>query len=246
MANKTQATDVPVEDSLATIPERRVPEARELIAMMQDITGFEPHMYGPSIIGFGSQRYRLESGREGDMPRLAFSPRKAQITIYFSEGFDRYGDQLARLGKHKVSVSCLYITKLSDVDLAVLRSMLEDSYAVNTEPVAKPTNVAEYVAQVPAAARPLFDELRELVRSVLPDAEEVLSYGIVGYKVDAKRARVFISGWKDHVGVYPVPKDPELAAEMKPYVRGKGSMWFELDQLLPRELVTRIVVALTN
>lgn len=74
----------------------------------------------------------------------------------------------------------------------------------------------------------------------------MLSYGIVGYKVDAKRARVFISGWKDHVGMYPIPKDPELAAELKPYVRGKGSMWFSLEDPLPRALVARAVAAHTS
>ncbi len=85
-------------------------------------------MWGPSIIGFGSQHYKYDSGREGDMPRLAFSPRKANLTVYFN-GFEKYTQELASLGKYKRSVSCLYINKLADIDFAVLRKMLEKSFA---------------------------------------------------------------------------------------------------------------------
>lgn len=85
-------------------------------------------MWGPSIIGFGAQHYKSEAGREGDMGILGFSPRKASLTIYFYEGFDRYGEELGRLGKHKLSRSCLYINKLADVDLKVLKLMLQSSY----------------------------------------------------------------------------------------------------------------------
>lgn len=121
--NKTQPTTAGVADFLAGVAPRRQAEAETLIAMMRDISGFEPVLWGPSIIGFGTTHYRYDSGREGDMPILAFSPRKARLTIYF-DGFDHYGDQLARLGKHSSSVSCLYVNKLDDIDLAVLREML--------------------------------------------------------------------------------------------------------------------------
>ena len=103
-----------------------------------------------------------------------------------------------------------------------------------------------YIANVPEAARPNFDALRAYVKELLPDADEVLSYGIIGYKTDKKRAKMFISGFKDHVGIYPVPKDDTLAADLKPYVRGKGTIWFPLDAPLPMDLVRRIVEGLTK
>lgn len=118
--NKTKPTEVSVAEFLQTVPERRQAESAELITMMKTISGKEPVMWGPSIIGFGSQHYRYDSGREGDMPQLAFSPRKSAITIYFSEGFEHYGTELKELGKHRSSVSCLYANKLADIDAAVL------------------------------------------------------------------------------------------------------------------------------
>lgn len=124
----TLPTDVSVESFLETVGEKRRDEARVLIAMMQEVSGLKPLMWGPSIIGFGSMHYKYESGREGDMPILAFSPRKASLTIYF-EGFDSYAEELKKLGKHKTSVACLYINKLSDIDQSVLRTMLEKSFA---------------------------------------------------------------------------------------------------------------------
>jgi hypothetical protein len=125
--NKTQPTTVSVDYFLETVSPVRQQEAKTLIAIMQEITGLPPVLWGPSIIGFGTQHYKYETGREGDMPQLAFSPRKAALTVYF-EGFDSYGEQLAKLGKHKSSVACLYLTKLADADLSVLREMLELSY----------------------------------------------------------------------------------------------------------------------
>ena len=241
----TRPTAVPVDEFLATVAERRRDESAKLIQVMNEITGEPPVMWGPSIIGFGSQHYRYDTGREGDMPRLAFSPRKANLTIYF-EGFDRYGQHLAKLGKHKTGVSCLYLTKLTDADPAVLRDMLQTSYAQSGAPTGKVSTVDEYVAAVPPASRPMFDELRQLIRGELPHADEVLSYGIVGYKTVKGRARVFISGWKDHVAVYPVPADPALRTELEPYVRGKGTLWFPLTEPLPRDLIVRVVAALVG
>ncbi|HTE57885.1 MAG TPA: DUF1801 domain-containing protein [Verrucomicrobiae bacterium] len=125
---KTKPTGIDVESFLGSVSDKRREEAHTLIALMQEISGEKPCMWGPSIIGFGSQHYKYDTGREGDMPRLAFSPRKANITVYF-EGFDRYGELLAKLGKHKRTVACLYINKLADVKLDVLRAMLEQSFA---------------------------------------------------------------------------------------------------------------------
>jgi uncharacterized protein YdhG (YjbR/CyaY superfamily) len=104
--------------------------------------------------------------------------------------------------------------------------------------------VDEYIANVPAAALPSFTTLRKIVKAQAPDAKEVVSYGILGYKVDEKRARVFISGWKDHVAIYPVPKDDKLRDELQPYIKGKGTLWFRIDQPLPEDLIKRSVIAL--
>ena len=125
--NKMQPNENSVEGFLQKQPERRIKESHELIEMMRKLTGEEPVMWGESIIGFGSVHYNYASGREGDMPLLAFSPRKASLTVYFSEGFDHYGEELQTLGKHKTSVSCLYINKLEDVDIKVLQTMLRKS-----------------------------------------------------------------------------------------------------------------------
>lgn len=240
---KTQPTDVSIESFLEGVSDKRREEAGVLIAMMQDISGKEPRMWGPSIIGFGSMHYKYDTGHEGDMPQLAFSPRKASLTVYF-EGFDNYADELAALGKHKISVACLYINKLEDINLDVLRKMLERSFALTTTPSAKLATVDEYVASVPPAARPKFDELRQLVRATIPQAKEVVSYGIIGYKIDDKRARVFVSGWKDHVAMYPIPKDENLQASLAPYTKGKGTLWFKLDEPLPAALIKEVVEAL--
>lgn len=131
--NKTQPTDASVADFLAGLTPARRTEAETLIELMRDVSGVEPVLWGPSIIGFGSQHYRYDSGREGDMPVLGFSPRKARLTVYFSEGFDRYAEQLAALGKCSTSVSCLYANKLTDLDLGVLRDMLETSHRLGTD-----------------------------------------------------------------------------------------------------------------
>ncbi len=240
--NKTQPTNVSVDDFLTTVSEQRQQEARTLIALMQRISGDRPVMWGPSIIGFGLQHYKSEAGREGDMGILGFSPRKASLTIYFYEGFDRYGKELAQLGKHKHSQSCLYVNKLADINLDVLQTMLESSYDIATKPKQGTGSVDDYIAKIPVVARPKFDELREIVRSTFPQATEVMSYGIVSYKIDVKkRGYVFISGWKDHVAVYPIPKDENLRTQLEPYIRGKGTLWFALDQPLPKKLIEKTV-----
>lgn len=128
----------------------------------------------------------------------------------------------------------------------VLRDMLEQSYRMASEPDEKPESVQEYISRIPLDARPQFDALRALVKQTLPKAQEVLSYGVVGYKIDEKRARVFISGWKDHLAVYPIPQDKELQEKLKPYTKGKGTLWFDLKSPLPADLIKRVIVALTE
>jgi uncharacterized protein YdhG (YjbR/CyaY superfamily) len=243
--NKTRPTNVSVDDFLSTVSDARRAEARTLIELMQDISSEQPVIWGPSIIGFGTQHYKSEAGREGDMGILGFSPRKAALTIYFYEGFDRYGEELSLLGKHTSSQSCLYVNKLADIDLAILRQMLESSYRIATSDKEQVLSVDEYITAIPANARPKFDELRALVREIVPEYHEVMSYGIVAYKHKPdKRAQVFISGWKDHLAIYPVPKNPSMAKRLAPYIHGKGTLWFSLDEPLPRELIADTVRAL--
>lgn len=126
---KTRPTDASVDEFIESVdsPIRRE-DAKVVDAILQEITGEKPVMWGTAIIGYGSQPLKYESGRELDWPTMAFSPRKAQTTIYLMEGFDGYDKQLAALGKHKTSKGCLYITNLKNVDLDVLRQMLESSH----------------------------------------------------------------------------------------------------------------------
>jgi len=238
---------VRVDDFLQSVSEQRQEEARILIKMMQDISGEKPVMWGPSIIGFGTRQYKTEAGREGEIGILGFSPRKAALTIYFTEGFDRYGEELRNLGKYKISRSCLYVNKLTDINLETLESMLRSSYKIATEKSDAPQSVEEYIASIPEAARTHFDELRKIVRAEIPKAHEVMSYGIVGYKPDIKkRAIVFIGAWQDHVAMYPIPKDDELRKELAPYIHGQGTLWFDLDKPLPTALIRKTVKALSS
>ena len=189
--NKTKPTNVTVETYLSTVEDSRRTEAEQLIKIMHEITRMPAVMWGPCIIGFGSMHYKYESGREGDMPQLAFSPRKAALTVYF-EGFDNYKDLLQKLGKHKTSVACLYIKKLEDVNLDVLKQMLTQSFVASKKDVigTKFNTVEEYVNSIPDAARSQFNQLRALVKDALPNATEIISYNILGYKIEHKRAGV--------------------------------------------------------
>lgn len=126
--NKTRPTGAGVETFLEAVEnERRREDARTVNAMMQRITGWEPRMWGPSIVGFGEYHYRYDSGREGDFLITGFSPRKKALTIYIMPGFARYDALMARLGKFKTGRSCLYINKLDDVDLSVLEELIASS-----------------------------------------------------------------------------------------------------------------------
>ena len=125
---KTKPTDASVEDFLNAVyhPQRRE-DGFELLKIMKEITNEEPKMWGPSIVGFGSYHYKYESGREGDMPITGFSPRKRSLSVYIMPGFDEYSDLLKKLGKHRVGKSCLYINKLADVNISVLKDLIEKS-----------------------------------------------------------------------------------------------------------------------
>jgi hypothetical protein len=127
--NQTRETGASVSAFIEAIPhEGRREDTRTLVALMRRITRTEPKMWGPAIIGFGSCHYKYESGREGDMPRLGFSPRKANLALYLMTKTDDYAAGLKRLGKHKTAGSCLYVNRLSDVDKRVLEEMIRASW----------------------------------------------------------------------------------------------------------------------
>ena len=104
-------------------------DARRLIDMLRDVTGHEPAMWGPSIVGFDSYHYKYESGREGDMAAIGFSPRAASLTVYLVDGTDPYAELLDRLGPHRTGKACLYVKRLDDVDTGVLEEIARRSYA---------------------------------------------------------------------------------------------------------------------
>lgn len=128
--NKTQATSADVTafiDDVADEAQRA--DAHTICAMMERLSGAPAKMWGPSIIGFGSYHYKYDSGREGDSLRIGFSPRKGQTVLYLIDGYAGKVAQLARLGKHKLGKSCLYIKRLSDVDVGVLEEMVVETLA---------------------------------------------------------------------------------------------------------------------
>ena len=126
--NKTVKTGASVDEFMAAVEnKRRREDGLALLEMMKNVTGLEPEMWGPSIIGFGSYHYRYDSGREGDMPLTGFSPRSRSLSLYFMSGFDNYEELLGKLGKHRTGASCLYINKLADVDMDVLRELVAQS-----------------------------------------------------------------------------------------------------------------------
>jgi hypothetical protein len=126
MKTKPEKTDPEAFISSVESDKRRA-DAEKLLEMMKRITGEEPVMWGPSIIGFGSYHYKYESGREGDWFLTGFSPRKANLSVYIMAGFDKYENLMSKLGKHKTGTSCLYINKLDDIDLDVLEELIRES-----------------------------------------------------------------------------------------------------------------------
>lgn len=125
---KTKKNDASVQKYLDAIEDpHRKEDCLKIHRMMQEITDHEGSMWGDSIVGYGSYHYKYESGREGDWFQAGFSNRKQSISIYIMSGFSDYDDLLSELGKHKTGKSCLYIKKLDDIDVSILRKMLETS-----------------------------------------------------------------------------------------------------------------------
>jgi hypothetical protein len=123
--NKTQATKASVAafiDAVADPDQKK--DAKAIAALMQKHTGEKPAMWGPSIIGFGSYSYKYDSGREGQMCRIGFSPRKGQTVLYMINGYEGEPELMAKLGKFKTGKSCLYVKKLSDLNMPVLEELV--------------------------------------------------------------------------------------------------------------------------
>jgi hypothetical protein len=126
--NKTKPTKLSVSTFIEALadPTRRA-DAKVLVKLMQSATGEKPKMWGPSIIGFGSYHYKYDSGREGDMPLISFSPRKAATVLYNMTGFSGSEALRAKLGKHAAAKGCLHIKKLTEIDQEVLETLVVKS-----------------------------------------------------------------------------------------------------------------------
>ena len=139
--NKLQETTGNVSKFVEEIEdEKKRQDAYLLIQLFSEETGYEPKLWGANIIGFGRYHYKYASGHEGDAAPIGFSPRKAQISIYLSQPEDEIREEkLSRLGKHKMGKGCLYIKKVSDIDPAVLKELVQDSvsYIKETYPDSK-------------------------------------------------------------------------------------------------------------
>ena len=126
---KTKATRKSVEKLLNSIEhKKRHEDALTLLPILKEITGKKPIIWGDSIIGFGQYTYINTTNKPANWPIIAYSPRKQNLTIYIMLGFKHYEDLLAKLGKYKTSVSCLYINKLEDVDMKVLKRLMQHSF----------------------------------------------------------------------------------------------------------------------
>ena len=133
-SNKTIETGASVENFINAVDsEQKRKDSWEMIEVMQRITGSEPKMWGSSLIGFGSYHYKYASGREGDFFITGFSPRKSAFTVYIMPGFERYEEQLEKLGPFKTGKSCLYLKNLDAIDRQVLEEIIRDSVAVMRE-----------------------------------------------------------------------------------------------------------------
>jgi len=125
---KTKVNDASVTDFLNNVEdEQKRKDCLEVARMMEQVTKQQPKMWGTSIVGFGSYHYKGASGREGDWMLIGFSPRKQNITLYIMSGFERYPGLMKKLGKHSTGKSCLYIKRLSDVDVDVLKELMTES-----------------------------------------------------------------------------------------------------------------------
>ena len=125
---KTQPNQSSVVDYLNSVEnEKKRADSFSILQLMQEVTGEEPLMWGDSIVGFGTYRYKYASGRKGEWFLTGFAPRKQNLTLYIMSGFENYEQLLGQLGKYKTGKSCLYINKLEDVNLDVLCNLVKES-----------------------------------------------------------------------------------------------------------------------
>lgn len=124
---KTKPNKNSVAGFIKSVEEKRREDCQTLLSLMKKITRKKPTMWGDSIVGFGKYHYKYESGCEGDWLVTGFSPRKQNISIYIMPGFSKYKTILNKLGKHKTSVSCLYINKLNNIDIKQLENLIARS-----------------------------------------------------------------------------------------------------------------------
>lgn len=130
--NKTTITSCnPAKFIAAVEPENKRKDATDLLSFFNKVTGLKPKLWGPTIVGYGKYHYKYDSGREGDHMMTGFSPRKQNMTVYIMPGyqFESMKEKLSRLGKHKLGKSCLYINKLSDIDMEVLKEIVLEGLA---------------------------------------------------------------------------------------------------------------------
>jgi hypothetical protein len=126
--NKTKQSGTDVDAFLAMVPDpKRRADALEVCATMERLSGEPPVMWGSSIVGFGRYHYKYDSGREGDMARVSFSPRAKELVLYLMGGFPRHQELMDRLGKYRTGQSCLYIKSLDDVDRGVLEQLIVEA-----------------------------------------------------------------------------------------------------------------------
>ncbi len=131
---KTKKNDASVEAFLNSVAdERKRQDCFTLADLMREITGSEPSMWGDSIVGFGGYRYTNSTRKENEWPVTGFSPRKQNLTLYIMSGFEQYDDLLGRLGKHSTGKACLYVKRLSDIDMTTLRELIALSVAHMTQ-----------------------------------------------------------------------------------------------------------------
>lgn len=130
--NKTRATGANVLAFIDKHPKEEVrDDCRTLMRLMTELTGEEPHMYGPTIIGFGTYHYKYASGHEGSAPLAAFSPRKPEMVIYaMASVLEQHPELMTKLGKYKATKGCLYVKRLDDIDLGVLKTLIKKSIAM--------------------------------------------------------------------------------------------------------------------
>ena len=131
-SNKTHATAASVDAFIDKQASEAVrDDCRALMKLMQELTGEEPHMYGPAIVGYGTYHYKYASGREGDAPLAGFSPRKPELVLYLTPGlFEQETELMKKLGKCKTTKGCLYVKRLDNIDIGVLKALLKKSIAL--------------------------------------------------------------------------------------------------------------------